>query len=84
MLSRGTGWTLHHRGTIEGPGANEIEGQHLATCSDRMFIVLLFNYELLSVPIRQKTRAIWSTKLNSTRPEISLDPLAACSVLERS
>ena len=34
------------------------------------------------LPIRQKTRAIWRTKLNSVRPEISLVPFAVCKVFD--
>ena len=37
-----------------------------------------------NVPILQKTRAIWSTKLNSVRPEISLVPCAVWSVFDLS
>lgn len=35
-------------------------------------------------PIRQNTRAICRTKLNSARPDISLVPLAAWSVFDFS
>jgi len=35
-------------------------------------------------PIRQNTRAICRTKLNSARPDISLVPLAACKVFDFS
>ena len=46
-------------------------------------VIVYINMKMHS-PILQNTRAIWSTKLNSERPDISLVPLAVCSVLERS
>ena len=36
------------------------------------------------LPILQNARAIWRTKLNSARPEISLVPCAVCSVFSFS